>query len=188
MPARDESKVTELPVPLRQLNLNIIEVDQRGDRHKRMDVSLRRRGCDGARDVVIEKFVGRSNEFYKFGKMPPCLEALLPNFCRKSRIKHQPSRVKFHTQLCQLHDHDKNKMTSVRPMRLSDLLHFNTCNLDNMTETYYLGFYMEYLSKWPELCRVVVDFPGGHGHSRGGRKRERRERIVGYGMYFFLRE
>jgi len=71
-------------------------------------------------------------------------------------------------------------------MKLDDLLYFNTCNLDKMTETYHLGFYLEYLSKWPELCRVVVDFPGGHQRQRGSKKGAsniggREERIVGYG-------
>lgn len=63
-------------------------------------------------------------------------------------------------------------------MKLDDLLHFNTCNLDNMTETYHLAFYMEYLSKWPELCRVLVDFPGRRAKAGVG---ETKERIVGYG-------
>jgi len=79
-------------------------------------------------------------------------------------------------------------MTSVRPMKLDDLLHFNTCNLDKMTETYHLGFYLEYLSKWPELCRVVVDFPGGHRKQKGVNRSVssmggREERIVGYGEF-----
>jgi N-terminal acetyltransferase B complex catalytic subunit len=64
-------------------------------------------------------------------------------------------------------------------MRLDDILHFNSCNYDKMTETYQLGFYMEYLAKWPELCNVLVDYPG----SWGG---EGKERIVGYGMLLSL--
>jgi len=70
-------------------------------------------------------------------------------------------------------------MTHLRPMRLNDILHFNTCNYDKMTETYHLGFYMEYLAKWPELCNVVVDYPGGWDG-------DGKERIVGYGMLLSL--
>ncbi|KAF2399494.1 acyl-CoA N-acyltransferase [Trichodelitschia bisporula] len=46
-------------------------------------------------------------------------------------------------------------MASVRPMTTLDLLAFNPCNLDHLTETYSMPFYLEYLSKWPHLCRVI---------------------------------
>ncbi|KAF1353621.1 acyl-CoA N-acyltransferase [Delphinella strobiligena] len=46
-------------------------------------------------------------------------------------------------------------MSSVRPMTPMDLLSFNACNLDHLTETYNIGFYLEYFSKWPELCMVL---------------------------------
>lgn len=67
-------------------------------------------------------------------------------------------------------------MTSVRPMGVDDLLHFNTCNLDQMTETYHLRFYLEYFRRWPELCRVVVDFP-----NFSAKNKVKKERIIGYG-------
>ena len=51
-------------------------------------------------------------------------------------------------------------MASVRPMRAMDLFKFNTCNLDHLTETYNVQFYFEYLSKWPQLCRVIEGSDG----------------------------
>lgn len=46
-------------------------------------------------------------------------------------------------------------MASVRMMVPSDLLKFNTCNLDPLTETYSMSFYLEYFRRWPELCLVI---------------------------------
>jgi N-terminal acetyltransferase B complex catalytic subunit len=40
-------------------------------------------------------------------------------------------------------------------MRPADLLKISSTNLDHLTETYNIGFYLEYLSKWPDLCRVI---------------------------------
>lgn len=51
-------------------------------------------------------------------------------------------------------------MSSVRPMEATDLLKFNATNLDPLTETYNLGFYLDYLAKWPHLCRVLVSPTG----------------------------
>jgi ribosomal protein S18 acetylase RimI-like enzyme len=41
-----------------------------------------------------------------------------------------------------------------------DLLKFNPCNLDHLTETYNIGFYLEYFTKWPSLCKVVESEDG----------------------------
>lgn len=41
-----------------------------------------------------------------------------------------------------------------------DLLKFNPCNLDHLTETYNIGFYLEYFSKWPQLCKVIEGMNG----------------------------
>lgn len=41
-----------------------------------------------------------------------------------------------------------------------DLLHFNPCNLDHLTETYNIGFYLEYFTKWPSLCKVYENEKG----------------------------
>lgn len=51
-------------------------------------------------------------------------------------------------------------MSFVRPMTPMDLLRFNPCNLDHLTETYNIGFYLEYFTKWPSLCKVVESESG----------------------------
>jgi N-terminal acetyltransferase B complex catalytic subunit len=45
-------------------------------------------------------------------------------------------------------------------MTAQDLFKFNPCNLDHLTETYNVGFYLEYLSKWPHLCQVIESHDG----------------------------
>ena len=45
-------------------------------------------------------------------------------------------------------------------MNPMDLLKFNPCNLDHLTETYNIGFYLEYFTKWPQLCKVI-ESPSG---------------------------
>src|ERR1700761_9105396 len=52
------------------------------------------------------------------------------------------------------------KMSTVRPMTAMDLFRYNPCNLDHLTETYNVGFYLEYLSKWPHLCKVIERHDG----------------------------
>src|SRR5690242_10303461 len=51
-------------------------------------------------------------------------------------------------------------MATIRPMRPDDLLKFSSTNLDHLTETYNIGFYLEYLTKWPELCQVIEGVDG----------------------------
>ena len=51
-------------------------------------------------------------------------------------------------------------MSTIRAMRTSDLLRITTTNLDPFTETYNIGFYLEYLTKWPDLCRVIEGIDG----------------------------
>jgi hypothetical protein len=51
-------------------------------------------------------------------------------------------------------------MATIRPMCPNDLLRISATNLDHLTETYNIGFYLEYLTKWPELCQVVEGFDG----------------------------
>jgi hypothetical protein len=41
-------------------------------------------------------------------------------------------------------------MTSIREFTMNDLLKFNNINLDVLTETYNMPFYMSYMSLWPE--------------------------------------
>ncbi|KAF8582675.1 acyl-CoA N-acyltransferase [Ramaria rubella] len=43
-------------------------------------------------------------------------------------------------------------MSVLRPFRATDLFQFNNVNLDILTETYSISFYLSYLSRWPDLC------------------------------------
>ncbi|KAF5843361.1 hypothetical protein DUNSADRAFT_17939 [Dunaliella salina] len=49
-------------------------------------------------------------------------------------------------------------MTSIRRFTCDDLLTYNNVNLDTLTETYNLPFYLTYLAKWPEYCQVAPDY------------------------------
>ncbi|KAF2709782.1 n-acetyltransferas-like protein [Pleomassaria siparia CBS 279.74] len=51
-------------------------------------------------------------------------------------------------------------MSTIRPMRPADLFLISSTNLDHLTETYNIGFYLEYLTKWPDLCRVIEGVDG----------------------------
>eukprot|EP00798_Chlamydomonas_sp_ICE-L_P021771 gene21771-28789_t len=46
-------------------------------------------------------------------------------------------------------------MTSLRRFTCDDLFTFNNVNLDILTETYNLPFYLMYLAKWPEYCQIA---------------------------------
>lgn len=52
-------------------------------------------------------------------------------------------------------------------MTPTDLFSLNLTNLDPLTENYDLGFYLNYLMRWPSLFSVVQDRDAG---------------IVGYSM------
>ncbi|EPY31939.1 peptide alpha-N-acetyltransferase [Strigomonas culicis] len=47
-------------------------------------------------------------------------------------------------------------MTTYRDMQLTDTLHFNFVNLDQLTETYSTSFYGEYMTHWPEYQRICI--------------------------------
>ncbi|KAK0941887.1 N-alpha-acetyltransferase 20 [Friedmanniomyces endolithicus] len=47
-----------------------------------------------------------------------------------------------------------------RLMTPMDLLKFNPCNLDHLTETYNIGFYLDYFTRWPNLCKVIENENG----------------------------
>jgi N-terminal acetyltransferase B complex catalytic subunit len=52
-------------------------------------------------------------------------------------------------------------------MAINDLFKISTTNLDPLTETYNVGFYLEYLTKWPDLCRVIEGVDGNiEGYSK----------------------
>ena len=46
-------------------------------------------------------------------------------------------------------------MASLRPFHALDLFKFNLTNLDPLTETYDISFYLSYLAKWPSLFNAV---------------------------------
>jgi N-terminal acetyltransferase B complex catalytic subunit len=52
-------------------------------------------------------------------------------------------------------------MSSIERMSPLDLLDLNLTNLDPLTENYDLGFYLNYLNKWPSLFSTVKDHDAG---------------------------
>lgn len=50
-------------------------------------------------------------------------------------------------------------MTTIRRFKCDDLFTFNNVNLDLLTETYNLPFYLQYLAKWPEYY-LFAEGPG----------------------------
>ncbi|NWR73711.1 NAA20 acetyltransferase, partial [Centropus unirufus] len=59
-------------------------------------------------------------------------------------------------------------MTTLRAFTCDDLFRFNNINLDPLTETYGIPFYLQYLAHWPEYF-IVAEAPGGElmGYSEG---------------------
>ncbi|KAH8882807.1 acyl-CoA N-acyltransferase [Thozetella sp. PMI_491] len=51
-------------------------------------------------------------------------------------------------------------MATLRRFRPDDLNKISKCNLDPLTETYELGFYLQYYAKWPSLFLVAEDQHG----------------------------
>jgi len=51
-------------------------------------------------------------------------------------------------------------MTTIRRMTCDDLFKFNLVNLDPLTETYGMSFYMQYMAHWPEFMQVVESASG----------------------------
>lgn len=51
-------------------------------------------------------------------------------------------------------------MTNLRPSTCDDLFELNEVNLDPLTETYGLTFYLQYLVKWPDYY-ICGDHPNG---------------------------
>uniref|UniRef100_A0A0N4Z3H2 N-alpha-acetyltransferase 20 n=1 Tax=Parastrongyloides trichosuri TaxID=131310 RepID=A0A0N4Z3H2_PARTI len=49
-------------------------------------------------------------------------------------------------------------MCTIRSFEIEDLLHFNNINLDIMTETYTCGYYLNYVTSWPEYCVTAEDY------------------------------
>eukprot|EP01134_Creolimax_fragrantissima_P004832 CFRG4832T1 len=51
-------------------------------------------------------------------------------------------------------------MTEVRRFVCDDMFRFNTVNLDPLTETYNLGFYLQYLAVWPNYFSACESSTG----------------------------
>ncbi|KAK0441117.1 N-acetyltransferase [Armillaria borealis] len=51
-------------------------------------------------------------------------------------------------------------MSVLRSFKATDMFTFNNINLDIWTETYNIGFYLSYLSRWPDLC-CIQESPNG---------------------------
>ncbi|KAK0392146.1 hypothetical protein NLU13_1644 [Sarocladium strictum] len=51
-------------------------------------------------------------------------------------------------------------MATFRRFRPDDVNRFSKCNLDPLTETYELSFYLQYHAKWPSLFQVCEDGDG----------------------------
>ncbi|KAL0418734.1 UNVERIFIED_CONTAM: N-terminal acetyltransferase B complex catalytic subunit NAA20 [Sesamum radiatum] len=58
-------------------------------------------------------------------------------------------------------------MTTIRRFCCNDLLRFASVNLDHLTETFNMSFYMTYLARWPDYFHVA-EAPGNRimGYSR----------------------
>lgn len=50
---------------------------------------------------------------------------------------------------------------SIHRLTPLDLLRMDKCNLDPLTENYDVGFYLNYLGKWPSLCQKIEDSRDG---------------------------
>ncbi|KAF5495842.1 N-terminal acetyltransferase B complex catalytic subunit naa20 [Colletotrichum fructicola] len=51
-------------------------------------------------------------------------------------------------------------MATFRRFRPDDVNKFSKCNLDPLTETYELAFYLQYHAKWPSMFQVCEDMNG----------------------------
>jgi N-terminal acetyltransferase B complex catalytic subunit len=51
-------------------------------------------------------------------------------------------------------------MATFRRFRPDDVNKFSKCNLDPLTETYELSFYLQYFAQWPSLFQVCEDGEG----------------------------
>ncbi|CAI6335918.1 unnamed protein product [Periconia digitata] len=84
------------------------------------------------------------------------------NYKQRASIVHRSPiapKIIYHNYITRA-DKPNTTMSTIRPMRASDLLRMSTTNLDHLTETYNIGFYQEYLTKWPDLCRIIEGVDG----------------------------
>ncbi|EEB06771.2 NatB N-acetyltransferase complex catalytic subunit Nat3 [Schizosaccharomyces japonicus yFS275] len=66
-----------------------------------------------------------------------------------------------------------SSMSDTRRFKATDLFEFNNINLDSLTETFNISFYLSYMSRWPNLCvmvnedRQTPDHPSPMGYIMG---------------------
>ena len=51
-------------------------------------------------------------------------------------------------------------MSNLNRFSAFDLLKFNNINLDPLTETYNISFYLQYLAQWPDYFVIAKSFNG----------------------------
>ena len=51
-------------------------------------------------------------------------------------------------------------MTTTRLLCADDLLRFSSTNMDPLTETYTMSFYLSYLARWPGMCSMQESATG----------------------------
>ncbi len=95
-----------------------------------------------------------------------CLSDAKPNpdtHCRCRIVHRLASSSAFQPQpllrLLPFLQKDETPMTTLRRFTCNDLFTYNNVNLDILTETYNLPFYLTYLAKWPEYC-LMAEGPG----------------------------
>lgn len=54
-----------------------------------------------------------------------------------------------------------SRMTTLRRFEATDLFKYANVNLDPLTETYHLSFYLQYLATWPDYF-TVAESPSGN--------------------------
>lgn len=84
-----------------------------------------------------------------------------PNHRRDTEPPRELRQSRSHSILHpQARRHGAHTMASFRRFRPDDVNKFSKCNLDPLTETYELGFYLQYYTKWPSLFQVCEDMDG----------------------------
>jgi N-terminal acetyltransferase B complex catalytic subunit len=75
-------------------------------------------------------------------------------------------------------------MSQLRRFRAMDLFQFNSINLDHLTETYNLSFYLSYMATWPDLLLVQHSLHANEvtGNPRIPTSKKEEGRMMGYLM------
>jgi N-terminal acetyltransferase B complex catalytic subunit len=71
-------------------------------------------------------------------------------------------------------------MAFTRAFGCDDLCRMSSTNMDPFTETYALGFYLGYISRWPALCAVQENASGRVSSYMIGKAEGRRKEWHGH--------